>query len=401
MRITTHASLALVLLLIACNQVAFDHESSLESRQSNASPGQSPGIDEGTWTRMPKAPAGWYRPEGAFWIKKRFVVVAASTVQTWHPRDDDWTVVAQIPQADECEGCGYSETVVWTGKDLLLWGGGFSYRAPDGRTYSGVSVKLDGDVNPLPDAPIPVRWWHNSIWTGKEMIVFGGGGDSHARKDGAAYNPRSRTWRKLPRSPVGGYANSLLWTGKEMITFGGIRNGPDRVSGFPDGFISDGAAYDPRANKWRVLAESNLDPRGWHSAVWTGKEMLVWGGVTEPRSDCYDCGYGEDASAYDPTNDSWRPIDEGPLSGRVEHTAVWSGESMIVYGGSAPGGGAGKHDGAAYHLSSDSWALLPEAPIGGRYRHAAIWNGKEMFVWGGQRPRGQGFSDGARYRPGS
>ncbi len=355
-------------------------------------------VAEGEWERISRAPTGWYQPEGAFWIKHRLVVVAGSNVLVWEAKNDKWDFIARIPQSDDCEGCGYSEVVVWTGSRLLLWGGGFSFRAPDGNGYAGVSVGLDGDIELLPKAPIPVRWWHDAIWTGEEMIIFGGGVDSHARRDGAAYDPSTHTWRTLPRSPVGGYANSLVWTGEEMITWGGIRNDPDGAEGFPTGFIAKGAAYDPRSDTWRVLEASGLDPRGWHSAIWTGHEMIVWGGVSEPRSDCYDCGYPEDAGAYDPESDTWRAIDTGPLSGRVEHTAVWADGSMIIYGGSAPGGGPGKDDGATYDLRAEAWSLLPEAPIKGRYRHAAVWTGREMIIWSGQGRNA--VRSGALYRPG-
>jgi hypothetical protein len=343
---------------------------------------------------------GWYRPEGAFWADGRAIVVAASTVQTWDPAARQWSVVTEIPQADECEGCGYSETVVWTGEELLLWGGGFSYLAPDGTAHSGARVDLHGDIEPLPPAPIPVRWWHDSVWTGREMIVFGGGNDSRARRDGAAFDPATDTWRRIAPAPVGGYANTLVWTGTEMVTWGGIRDSKDGVRrGFPTGFVASGAAYDPEADTWRVLERSRLDPRGWHGAVWTGTEMLVWGGVSTPQTRCYDCGYATDAGAYDPATGEWRHIDQGPLAGRVEHTAVWSGEQMIVYGGSAPGGGPGKGDGATYDPAAGTWRMLPVAPVVGRYRHVAVWIGDGMLVWGGQRPRGGSFRDGAVFRP--
>jgi hypothetical protein len=351
----------------------------------------------GTWERLPRADVGWYRPEGAFWIEGRLVVVARSTIQAWDPQTDEWTIVADLPQADECEGCGYSETVVWTGRDLLLWGGGFMYLAPDGSEHAGVAVDLKGEVVPLPKAPIPNRWWHSAVWTGREMVVFGGGRDSHGRRDGAAFDPASWRWRRIAEAPVGGYANTLVWTGKEMITWGGIKDSANRNAGYPTGFLAAGAAYDPATNEWRVLEESSLDPRGWHSSTWTGDEMVVWGGVSEADTACPDCGYAEDAGAYDPAQGTWRRIDSGPLSGRVEHSAVWTGDRMIVFGGGTPQGGGGRDDGATYDPSTDSWELLPHPPIKGRARHAAVWTRDAMIVWGGHDQRE--FSDGASLSP--
>ncbi|HWL66505.1 MAG TPA: kelch repeat-containing protein [Actinomycetota bacterium] len=348
---------------------------------------------------MPNAPAGSYNPEGAFWTGERFLVVAGATVETWNPNRNEWKVVAQIPQADDCEGCGYGETAVWTGEELLLWGGGFSFRAPNGSKHKGVSVDLEGEVVPLPDAPIPVRRWHQAVWTGSEMITFGGGSDSVARNDGAAYNPGTRTWREIARSPVGGYVNTLVWTGKEMITWGGIEDATTSTHGYPSGFIAQGAAYDPAADEWRRLAGSGLDPRGGHSAVWTGEEMIVWGGLSRIPTTCHDCGYPTDAGAYNPSTDKWRAIRLGPMSGRVDHTSVWTGQEMIVYGGSTPGGSRRRNSAGLYDLAADRWRKLPEPPIAGRNFHVAVWTGTEMLVWGGQKPNGQPFSDGVLFVP--
>lgn len=394
---TARLLVAAGLMLGSCGPSAPRHPESADQKEGQQA--SAPAVAGGEWSRIREAPLGWYRPEGIFWSNGKLLVVSGSTVQSWEPQARDWETVASTPQADECEGCGYSEIAVWTGTELLLWGGGFSYLAPDGNSHTGVAVTLDGEVTPLPEAPIPNRWWHGAVWTGKEMIVFGGGRDSYGRRDGAAYNPDTRTWRELPRAPVGGYANSLVWTGEEVITFGGIKDTPGGTQGYPTGFVSEGAAYDPEADRWRLLSESGLDARGWHSAVWTGEEMITWGGVSEPQTECYDCGYAEDAGAYDPSTDTWREIDPGPLPGRVEHTAVWSDGRMIIFGGGAPGGGLGREDGAVYDPVSDAWEVLPEAPIKGRYRHAATWSGEAMFVWGGFAD--SALSDGAIFDPDS
>ena len=40
--------------------------------------------------------------------------------------------------------------------------------------------------------------------------------------------------------------------------------------------------------------------RAYHTAVWTGSEMIVWGG--------WDGGYEADGGRYDPVTDSWTPL---------------------------------------------------------------------------------------------
>jgi hypothetical protein len=39
-----------------------------------------------------------------------------------------------------------------------------------------------------------------------------------------------------------------------------------------------GAATSNSAGTWVPLAATSLSPREGHSAVWTGTEMLIWGG---------------------------------------------------------------------------------------------------------------------------
>jgi len=65
------------------------------------------------------------------------------------------------------------------------------------------------------------------------------------------------------------------------------------------------------------------DPRLRHTAIWTGEEMLVWGGGNPfPLND---------GGRYDPNGDAWRPIP--PATPRAGHTAVWTGTEMVVFGG--------------------------------------------------------------------
>jgi hypothetical protein len=69
--------------------------------------------------------------------------------------------------------------------------------------------------------------------------------------------------------------------------------------------------------------------RAYPSAVWTGSEVLVWGGVTGTRIPMNSGGRCSQAS------DSWTPISAGtnyPAPG-VGHTAIWTGTEMIVWGG--------------------------------------------------------------------
>jgi len=61
------------------------------------------------------------------------------------------------------------------------------------------------------------------------------------------------------------------------------------------------------------------DPRASHTAVWTGSEMIVWGGV-----DCTSgCLYLNTGGRYDPSTDNWTATSTtNAPEGRKDHTAV-------------------------------------------------------------------------------
>src|SRR2546427_506379 len=75
------------------------------------------------------------------------------------------------------------------------------------------------------------------------------------------------TWENegLDDPPVQSDGHVALWTGNEMLIWGGIQNSPAR--------------YDPLTDTWSRLSTKNAPPGGWSPrAVWTGSEMIVWGG---------------------------------------------------------------------------------------------------------------------------
>ena len=61
------------------------------------------------------------------------------------------------------------------------------------------------------------------------------------------------------------------------------------------------------------------DARGGHTAVWTGTEMIVWGGSTNMALNT--------GGRYNPSTDSWisTSTTNAPTA-RTAHTAVWTGQ---------------------------------------------------------------------------
>ena len=119
--------------------------------------------------------------------------------------------------------------------------------------------------------------------------------------------------------PVGRSTHVAVWTGSEMIVWGG-------TSG--SGKLDDGARYDPAVDSWTAVSTTDA-PAGriYATAVWTGDEMIVWGGQIGG-------GYADDGGRYNPATDTWTPVTTtGAPSERSSHTAVWTGTKMIVWGG--------------------------------------------------------------------
>src|SRR6266513_437099 len=82
---------------------------------------------------------------------------------------------------------------------------------------------------------------------------------------------------------------------------------------------------------------------------------------------------------------------------RYLHTAVWTGSEMIVWGGF---NGSFLNTGGRYNPGTDSWtATSATSAPAGRYEHTAVWTGSEMIVWGGFN--GSYLNTGGRYNPGN
>src|SRR5688500_1759831 len=62
-----------------------------------------------------------------------------------------------------------------------------------------------------------------------------------------------------------------------------------------------------------------------------------------------------------PTGWSWRPV--GPLGSRQGHIGVWTGTEVVYWGGDRPGR---PPEGAAYDLRADGWRRLSRSPLTNR-----------------------------------
>ena len=83
--------------------------------------------------------------------------------------------------------------------------------------------------------------------------------------------------------------------------------------------VNTGGRYNPTTNKWTTLPPVALAPRAYMPAVWTGSEMIVWGGGNNQIGQVYN-----DGARYNPTTNTWKLTNptrrrERPL---LEHRSV-------------------------------------------------------------------------------
>jgi hypothetical protein len=153
--------------------------------------------------------------------------------------------------------------IVWGGAGGLATGGRYDPAANTWTSTAAVGAGFTG------------RFGHAAVWTGTEMIIWGGTNGTSYYGNGLRYNPASNTWSPMSASgaPSARAFASVAWTGTEMIVWGGADGSAvgDTLEG--------GARYNPATNTWSPISPSG-EPgdRRLASSVWTGTELILWGG---------------------------------------------------------------------------------------------------------------------------
>jgi hypothetical protein len=297
----------------------------------------------GNWRSLPAAPIPAPSARASVWTGRELLVLGrvrgALVFAAYVPRARAWHRLA--PPRGAVPG---RYRAAWSGKQMLVWGRQAYAYTPAGGSWQAL---------PRPPVIAPTT----VAWTGRELIGWSSSG-------GAAYRPATHSWRSLPAAP---FLGTAAWTGHDLIVVSGSR----------------AAAYLPGSG-WRRLP-ALPERRDGATAVWDGHELLLVGGNDAPT-----VGF-----AYDPRGKSWRRL--APMdSGRARSAVVWTGKRLLLWGGEtgSPGGFVTPPHGLAYDPRADRWAPLPQAPLRGRLDPVGVWTGQSLLVWGGE-----GFADGASFTP--
>lgn len=337
-------------------------------------------VIEATQERLRLATVVWRKEPLELWLdraqSKASTAMSAPTANYTLPEESDgaacidnsWTVTAAPPDGR------YGHTAVWTGSEMIIWGGGYgNYPFPFFRnTGARYNPSIDTWTTTSTTHAPTGRVGHTAVWTGGEMIIWGGlDGPFNVVNTGGRYDPNTDTWTATSRTnaPTIRYEHAAVWTGSEMIIWGGT--GAD--------YLNTGGRYNPNTNRWSATSTVNAPTARYGStAVWTGSEMIVWGGTNDFTS--FNTG-----ARYNPSANSWTGTSTSNVpGGRYGHTAVWTGSEMIVWGGYDVDNSQQLNTGGRYNPGANNWTATNtnNAPTA-RSGHAAVWTGSAMIVWGG------------------
>ena len=320
-----------------------------------------------------------------------------------------WLVTTAAP----LEGRAFA-SMTWTGQEALLWGGLADAPLNDGARYD----PRNDTWAPLPKGPLRPRYAHAAVWTGDEMVIAGGSDmpgepDQDTRltlDDAAAFSPVTARWRLLPRLPFPTGAGrvfaaegglfaiaadrrrawiAVLTPGAESWTPLDVPR-PHIALGSQDGMLHSGLAdgelvvWD-RGGEGDGVAIDLVDPVRWRSIRRAPRPLGAFG----------DCCVlvasgaaitGVDVIGYDVDGGQWRPAGQ-------------SQPGQLVIGGDLIYMLRLHSTSGALHARSGTPLRLPPASLSPRFGTAAAWVGDRLLVWGGVGPEGEGYADGAVFRP--
>ena len=170
------------------------------------------------------------------------------------------------------------------------------------------------------------------------MLVAGGQGGFNYNSplnSTELYDPGTSTWSNT-RDLISarGFLTATLLPNGKVLAAGGVEN-----AGLPDctDFVTFNSAelFDPATGMWNSAGSLNTSRFGPATLLPDGRVLVAGGDSCEDDN----CVALNSAELYDPATDMWTAMTiEGTPSARRFHTAVWTGSRMLVWGGESASG---------------------------------------------------------------
>ncbi len=157
----------------------------------------------------------------------------------------------------------------------------------------------------------------------------------------ARFNPLTNAWQKLSNLPAGlltGKDNpAFLWTGTQLLVWGG--NG-----------ANDGYRYNPGNNSWTTMSNTNAPTtRNFYLSCFTGTELVVWGGT-----DANDGTPQSTGARYNLASNTWTAMSTTNAPAFLNSAScIKDGNAVYVYGGLTNNVYSNKMN--RYDLGTNTW----------------------------------------------
>lgn len=279
----------------------------------------------GTWRTAASSPlvprnghsGVWTGREVVYWGGSDAGMTALADGAAYDPAADRWRAVAPSPLPPRSR-----HEAVWTGTEMVVWGGLAGCCSIDSVIHATEAAAYDPAADRwrrLPDVPPP--------WSGDDGGALTGVVDGRVLiwREGrlAVLDPAATAWRDLGAPPTadGDDVDCMMSDGPRVagtFTAGGLAVWAGGCE------ARTGAAYDVRTGRWSRLG--NAPRGGLHIAVATPQVVaVVWRVDDPPRLWRYDDG-----------DSRWRRLGPQPDSAfGMFATVVWTGDEVLVWGGVA------------------------------------------------------------------
>jgi len=227
--------------------------------------------------------------------------------------------------------------IAMTGTKVIIWGG----LAP--QTKGGAMAPLaDGAVLDLtsrtwrriaPRGAPSARFAPSVVWTGSQLVIWGGAASLDVADllgDGAIYDLKRDRWTPIAATgaPSARWRPIVVWTGRAMLVMGGGSQRPQNPGGAND--RTDAAILELSKNEWHSIANvPALPEEHWVRPYVDGSDRVLF--VDTLQFNVHQLELATH-TFVDPKMDK-------ALADRSGVATTWTGRRLVIYGGyrQAPG----------------------------------------------------------------
>ncbi|CAE7363610.1 unnamed protein product [Symbiodinium microadriaticum] len=199
----------------------------------------------------------------------------------WHPQPGTLRLLGDcIPRTQT-----FRSTLAQQRDVVVISGGGFGSAVRRVTKSASLLMKTGGSWENLPPM-VKKREFHAAAFLNGKLYVCGGlnddleqekAGEEAVHGSVECFDPRTKTWRQLPRMPVRRHHHECTSHRGCIFVSGGIS--PDRPGG--EGPLATVECYDPSKQRWSQMPAMSTERKG-HTAASVNGKLFACGGGSAP-----------------------------------------------------------------------------------------------------------------------